>query len=80
MSKTVRARLKKNSYSICNLCGRLLDDWDLQERLQIKTILGYGSKYDGHKVNLRLCCSCFDNLVDRCSNDPVGETVAMFGA
>lgn len=55
----------------CNCCARPLDEWDLQQKFAIHTLVGYGSKYDTEKIRLQLCCSCFDNLVDKCAIPPV---------
>lgn len=60
--------------TVCNICGKVLDFWDLQEDYSIHKRIGYGSKHDGDTIELRLCCDCFDNLVDSCRVSPkVGE-------
>jgi hypothetical protein len=61
----------------CNLCGKPLDEWDLQEDFTIHTTVGYGSKYDLSKVHLQLCCDCFDKIVDSCKISPVIGEVHM---
>lgn len=55
----------------CNKCGAVLDQWDRQEDYTIHTTCGYGSAHDGDTVELRLCCHCFDELVDQCIVSPV---------
>lgn len=61
----------------CNLCGKPLDEWDLQEDFTIHTTVGYGSKYDLSKVHLQFCCDCFDKIVDSCKISPVIGEVHM---
>lgn len=55
----------------CNKCGKLFDDLDTQEELSIHTLLGYGSKYDGHVIQLDLCCDCLDELIESCKISPI---------
>lgn len=49
---------------VCNMCGKDFDIWDNQEDFALYRNIGYGSKYDEHKIELDLCCNCFDKLVD----------------
>ena len=63
----------------CNLCGKQLDELDLREDFTIHTTAGYGSKYDMSRIDLRLCCDCFDRLVDECALSPVIGEVDYFG-
>lgn len=44
--------------------GKLFDEWDYQEKFSFKSYIGYGSKYDLNKIDLNLCCSCFDKVMD----------------
>ena len=55
----------------CNGCGGSLDEWDLQGNFMIHTTVGYGSKFDLSKVHLRLCCKCFDGLINQCVISPI---------
>lgn len=55
----------------CNGCGRELDFWDLQQNFTIHKRVEYGSIYDGSLVDLRLCCECFDSLVQACKLPPI---------
>lgn len=57
----------------CNKCGKKLDVFDLQEDFLIHKKIGYGSVHDGDRVHLKLCCSCFDELVSQCAIDPIIE-------
>ena len=56
----------------CNLCGKEMDFWDVQEEFSIKSFnIGYGSKHDGDSLELDLCCDCMDELIDRCKINPI---------
>lgn len=44
------------------MCGKDFDIWDNQEDFALYRKIGYGSKYDGCKIELDLCCDCFDKL------------------
>lgn len=62
----------------CNLCGKEFDNWDSQESFGIHTgKIGYGSKHDGDKLELDLCCDCFDKVIDdlipKCKISPLIE-------
>lgn len=58
---------------VCNRCGKELDLYDLQQEFHIHTQVGYGSIHDGDFADLRLCCECFDALVEQCSVSPITE-------
>ena len=56
----------------CNLCGKEMDFWDVQEEFSIQSYyIGYGSKHDGDALELDLCCDCMDDLIDRCKINPI---------
>lgn len=55
----------------CNKCGKNLDEWDIKGGFASYRALGYGSKHDGMKVELDLCCDCMDNLIDSCVVSPL---------
>ena len=57
----------------CNICGRELDPFDLQQEFIIHRKIEYGSIHDGDIVDLQLCCDCFDDLVDECKISPIIE-------
>lgn len=66
--------------SYCNLCGKELDIFDIQEDFSIKKHnIGYGSVHDGDAVDIRLCCGCFDRLVKQCTIDPITEKEEPLG-
>lgn len=54
----------------CNVCGTQLDMWDRANGVTVEEILGYGSRYDLHRVKVRFCHSCFDALLDSCKVSP----------
>lgn len=57
--------------AICNKCGKRLNFWDLQEDFSIIRDLGYGTKYDGERLKMRLCCECMETLIDVCQKTPI---------
>lgn len=57
----------------CNKCGKRYDLWDTQEDFSIHRQLGYGTKYDGDYLDIRLCCSCMEELIEKCSVSPIIE-------
>ncbi len=59
---------------VCNKCGRVLDFWDIQEDFSIKRDLGYGTKYDGEKLDIHLCCNCVEKFIDECIIYPISNT------
>lgn len=58
---------------ICNKCGKAFDKWDEQENFHIHGFLGYGTKYDGSKIELDLCCHCLEELAEHCKINPITE-------
>lgn len=63
----------KVSKHYCNLCGKKMDMWDVQEGFGFNGNIGYGSKYDGEKLNLDLCCDCMDKLIESCVIPPIED-------
>ena len=61
----------------CNMCGKDFDDIDMGFKFGVHCRIGYGSQYDGDKVDLDLCPECFDkfihNLRKKCKIDPIVE-------
>lgn len=55
----------------CNKCGKKFDEWDTEEGFSIYSTLGYGTKYDGSKLELDLCCKCMEKLIDSCAVSPI---------
>lgn len=62
--------------TICNMCGRELDEFDRDQSFTIHGTAGYGSVHDGDIVDLNLCCGCFDRLVEQCAVNPIAGTAA----
>ena len=62
---------KKEETTFCNMCGKPLDFWDVQEDFSLHRHLGYGTKNDGSVLDLQLCCDCIDNLIDECVISPI---------
>ena len=57
--------------TICNMCGKKFDFWDTQEGFSINADLGYGTKFDGGTLELDLCCSCMEKIIESCAIPPV---------
>ena len=57
--------------AICNKCGKKLNFWDEQEDFRIYRTLGYGTRYDGEKLRLDLCCECMEKFIEECVISPV---------
>lgn len=61
----------------CNMCGKTFDYWDHEENISLDHFIGYGSKHDMHRMQLNLCCKCFDKVVDwiipQCKTNPMTE-------
>ena len=60
-----------SEFAKCNMCGVIFNIWDMNENNTIEKTLGYGSKYDGEKIKIRLCCNCLDSLIDSCVISPI---------
>lgn len=58
---------------VCNMCGKEMDVWDTRHDFAIYDRIGYGSKYDGERLRLDLCCSCMDRIIDACRISPVSK-------
>jgi len=62
---------------VCNICGKEFDRWDKQEKFGFHYKIGYGSNYDLTKIDLNMCCGCFDKLLDcilpQCKIDPLTD-------
>ena len=63
---------RKNT-KFCNVCGKPLDIFDFQEEFRLQRSLGYGTKYDGEYLDIRLCCDCMDELIDKCVISPISH-------
>lgn len=65
--------------TLCNVCGKELDEYDEQEHFGLHTRVGYGSKHDCSDVDLDFCCDCFDKLMDKlvpqCKINPITENI-----
>lgn len=56
---------------ICNICGKEFRLWDGLHDIHIRRHLGYGSKYDGEDLDMRICCDCLDKIISICEVSPV---------
>lgn len=49
----------------CDLCGKELNEFDMQENFGLHySNIGYGSKFDGESIDVDICCTCFDKMMD----------------
>lgn len=56
---------------VCNKCKKEFDIWDTHNGLIINKIMGYGSRYDGEKINMNICCDCMDDIIESCLISPM---------
>lgn len=59
--------------TFCNKCGKPFDMWDEVSGFEAESVLGFGSKYDGLRLELDLCCKCMDTLIEECKISPLVE-------
>lgn len=55
----------------CNICGEVLDEFDIQNDFSIDRKIGYGSEFDGDDLSISLCCDCMDRIIKSCKVSPV---------
>lgn len=49
--------------TVCNMCGKEFDMWDVEEDFHIYHDIGYGSQFDGNTIDCDLCSKCLDKLL-----------------
>ena len=49
---------------VCTMCGNKLDDCDLDANFHFQRYIGFGSTYDLSIFEARLCCKCYDKILD----------------
>lgn len=59
----------------CNCCGKEFGTYDYFVTNPISFCVGYGSKYDGERVQLDICVACLDKLIDSCEISPIVPTI-----
>lgn len=59
--------------TICNICGKEFCEWDYQEDYHISKRIGYGSKYDEDLIDLHICITCMDKIIENCKITPVTD-------
>lgn len=60
----------KQLHDKCSVCGKTMDTYDSKQNFLIHTKIGYGSKYDGEEIEIRLCSECMDKFIDVCKVKP----------
>ena len=77
-------RIRANSLKKCSLCGKKFDMWDEEENFCFRHRFGYGSNYDSCQLDLKLCCKCFDRLMDelvpQCKINPLPDPYEKLAA
>lgn len=63
--------LDANKAGRCSVCGRDFTILDAQNGFTIRRRLRYGMKHDGSMLYLKLCCTCMEDLIDRCVISPI---------
>ena len=58
---------------VCNLCGKRFDRKDVRQNFTIKSVVGPGSDYEGSRVIMRMCCDCFDRILEGCEVSPIEQ-------
>ena len=64
----------------CNKCGKKFDEWDTEEDFSLYSTLGYGTVYDGSKLELDLCCKCMEELIGSCVISPIVDIYRTEGS
>lgn len=58
--------------TVCNMCGATLSIVDeIEDYSIIKDPLGFGTIYDGNKLDLHICSSCLEKLIQACALPPI---------
>jgi len=59
----------------CHVCGKYFDCHDYAHNLCMDKEMGYGSSHDLERIQLNLCCDCFDKILDwvlpQCKINPI---------
>ena len=63
--------MARESVIRCNLCGKIFDEIDRNQGYSLYTLIGYGSRYDGFRLELDICMECMDMVIDRCILRPI---------
>lgn len=58
----------------CNVCGRPFGLVDKYGGLFIDEVLGYGTKHDGERLCMNICCRCLESMIERCAILPLKST------
>ena len=48
----------------CDMCGNKFDMWDEGEDFHFEHHFGYGTKYDLNDIDVHICCSCMEKILD----------------
>lgn len=53
--------------TLCNMCGRVIDEHQVACDFSIHTVMGYSSHNDGRTLDFDLCPTCEDVLIGELS-------------
>lgn len=53
---------------LCNVCGEDPRLKKVHIEIDIHQPIGYGSRYDGDKIDLDVCANCVDTVLEAISN------------
>lgn len=64
--------------TVCDMCGKEFGVFDLQNSFSFHKHVGYGSVFDLSRINIDLCCECFDKtmnqyIIPNCKHNVVQE-------
>lgn len=48
----------------CNVCGKVILEYETKDGISIHRQMGYHSKHDGKELDLDLCPACFAQEMD----------------
>ena len=62
--------------TVCNMCGKPFDVLDRNQNFCFHRPIRYGSRFDMDKIDLDLCCDCFDKImvkyiIPNCKYSPI---------
>lgn len=57
----------------CNMCGKEISNREARNGVYFAGRLGYGSTYDGQRIQFDLCTECTDNLIEAFNISPLED-------
>lgn len=50
--------------TVCNLCGKIVDERMIECQFSLHTMMAYGSRHDGDLLDIDLCPGCADKVIE----------------